>query len=446
MQMCARGKAMLIISSVFICCIFWVKSFSANPVLSREELSTSGFTVSHSPTIVEAQNGDLVVSFYAGGEEGEDAWIYVDRKPQGGDWTGPVKIDNRIPGYNPVLFRPKGKRIILLWYRFHISAYHCMKYSLDDGRTWIPESLDDRISLPSADLKYFQDAELEPQYHVPNKNKPLELDDGTLLIGASSEFNGWVSFVETVTPENNYTTNYEVLAPDAAGGIQPIFFRLTPDAQKILMTTRDARRAPSRITTGDGYLSTDYGKTWEPQDLNGNYPGWPGDGVTLDNGWHVAVWGRPENEYAVSSDGFNWERVLTINDGGEYPSIIQTSDRKLHVVTGSRGTGGVTHFVLDPDLLTGDATAISDRTGTGMQRPFDIVVQDGTAKIVGNSGGPVTIELYSSSGRKVAQYKYSGVNDAAAINLKSLVSGRGAFYLKASGAACETAGSFVCIQ
>jgi hypothetical protein len=106
---------------------------------------------------------------------------------------------------------------------------------------------------------------------------------------------------------------------------------------------------------GHSYLSEDMGKTWAPLPP-GTAPksNARGDAKTLDNGWHVNVAtnpGRQQVNVSVSRDGRTWEDVLSGPAGGRgYPTITQSSDRKLHLLYSDKP---IRHVVLDADILCG---------------------------------------------------------------------------------------------
>ena len=91
------------------------------------------------------------------------------------------------------------------------------------------------------------------------------------------------------------------------------------------------------------------GETWTPLTLTGlpnNNSGT--DAVTLQDGRHVLIYnavatppGAPKGvrtplNIAVSDDGINWKMVMTLENSPvsqySYPSIIQSSDGRIHAV------------------------------------------------------------------------------------------------------------------
>jgi alpha-L-fucosidase len=108
--------------------------------------------------------------------------------------------------------------------------------------------------------------------------------------------------------------------------------------------------------------SADQGVTWsklEPISLDNPNSGI--DGVTLKSGWQLLVYnptvsgkqwsnGRGELAVAMSRDGKNWTKVITLENGNNrnefsYPAVIQTSDNKIHI-TYTYNRKNIKHVIL----------------------------------------------------------------------------------------------------
>src|SRR5262249_44778072 len=101
----------------------------------------------------------------------------------GKSWSSPVKVADgiqahgrtRFPCWNPVLFQPS-KGPLLLFYKVGPSPegwWGMLMTSTDQGENWSKP-----VRLPEG-------------FVGPVRNKPVELPDGSLLCGSSSENAGW---------------------------------------------------------------------------------------------------------------------------------------------------------------------------------------------------------------------------------------------------------------
>lgn len=313
---------------------------SPSVVLAEDIFTDAPFAQCHASTMVETPSG-LVAAWFGGTGEGEpDVGIWLSRRENSG-WTAPVEVargagpdGNTEPCWNPVLFRPAGG-LLLLFYKVGPSPSRwrgMITRSADDGRTWeTPQPLPDGIIGPV-------------------KNHPLELADGTLLCGSSTEGKGWRVHFET-TADHGQTWRKTPPINDGrdVGLIQPALLRARPDGVIALMRSTAGRIYESR--------SADRGETWTtPAPTALPNPNSGVDAVTLRDGRHVLVYnpiaeGRGTLAVALSSDGRTWTRVLTLEDekGSEfsYPAVIQTRDGSVHI-TYTWKRRRVRHVVIDP--------------------------------------------------------------------------------------------------
>lgn len=132
----------------------------------------------HASTIVETAAGELVAAWFGGtAESNPDVCVWVSRW-EGGRWMPGVKAADgvqhdakRYACWNPVLFQPRGGPL-QLYYKVGPSPekwWGILITSTDGGRTW-----SEPRRLPEDVLG-------------PIKNKPVQLADGTLLAGSSTE-------------------------------------------------------------------------------------------------------------------------------------------------------------------------------------------------------------------------------------------------------------------
>jgi len=290
------------------------------------------FKQCHASTITELKDGSLMASWFGGSYEGSsDVGIWTSIK-QGASWSIPMEIANgeindtlRYPCWNPVLFR-NSHGILFLFYKVGPNPrewWGMQITSTDEGKTWSkPERLPEGILGPI-------------------KNKPLLLKSGVILSPSSTETNTrWQSFIERSEDGGKSWHKIPVDTVNPAKVIQPTLL-LFPHGkiQALLRSNQD-------------YImeswSEDEGKTWSPmQKTNVLNPNSGIDAVTLSSGQQVLVYnpmqsgaewvkGRNKLNLAVSTDGINWKDVAELENQPEgefsYPSVIETSDKKLHVV------------------------------------------------------------------------------------------------------------------
>jgi predicted neuraminidase len=136
----------------------------------------------HASTIAETASG-LVTAWFGGThEKHSDVGIWVSRRV-GGAWSDPIEVADgvqspteRYPCWNPVLFQPNDGPL-LLFYKVGPSPstwWGMMMTSEDDGATW------------SEARKLGTDSRIG---HLlgPVKNKPVQLEDGSILCPSSTE-------------------------------------------------------------------------------------------------------------------------------------------------------------------------------------------------------------------------------------------------------------------
>ena len=183
----------------------------------------------------------------------------------------------------------------------------------------------------------------------PVKNKPVQLPNGDLLCGSSTEHDGWrVHFERTSDLGLTWQRTGPVNDGKAFGAIQPSILFLGGD--KLLAVGRSKQGQVFQVA------SDDLGQTWGPLTATTlPNPNAGTDAVTLKDGRHVIVYnhtpkGRSPLNVAVSKDGQDWQPALVLeSQPGEYsyPAVIQTSDGLVHIVyTWKRQR--VRHVVLDP--------------------------------------------------------------------------------------------------
>jgi len=291
-------------------------------VLEEFVFTQAPFPSAHASTIVETPSG-LVAAWFGGTREGNpDVGIWMSRH-HAGAWTAPVEVANgaqrdaRYPCWNPVLFRTSDGP---LWLFYKVGPSPSRWWALvtrsdDDGRTWnTPRRLPDGILGPI-------------------RAKPVQLSDGTLLAGSSTEHDGWRVHMEwTRDPAGAWQKTPPLNSPTTFSAIQPTILVHAARRLQILCRTEQGLLAES--------WSEDAGRTWSPmQATELPNPSAGIDTVRLTDGRFLLVYNptrdnRRRLQIAVSSDGRTWTPAVTLEDSaGEYsyPAIIQTSDARVHV-------------------------------------------------------------------------------------------------------------------
>ena len=331
---------------------------------------TAPFPSCHASTIEEASDGTLVSAWFGGEhEKADDVGIWVSRFSDG-KWSEPVEVANgvqfqwqipqkinndgresttevqRYPTWNPVLFQTK-EGPLLLFYKAGPNPdawWGMLSVSHDYGKTWTRGE-----RLPEGILG-------------PIKNKPIQLDDGTILCPSSNETPGeddrWTVHFEQYNPTTNVWSRTAPLHDGKAiGAIQPSILRLGGSELLAIGRSRQGRL----FEIG----SKDNGKTWgEIGLIDLPNPNSGTDAVTLKSGDHVLIynhvtketqeWGgrRSPLNLAISRDGKNWEASLELENTPQkefsYPAIIQAKDGKLHV-TYTWHRLRIKHVVLEVD-------------------------------------------------------------------------------------------------
>lgn len=320
-----------------------------SPVILKSEFlyESAPFPSCHASTIAESAGGKLVAAFFAGtAEKNPDVGIWVVRW-EDGKWTSPVEVANgvmpdgtRHPCWNPVLFQPRASGTtpaLMLFYKVGPSPstwWGEVRTSTDDGKTWSAAR-----RLPDGVLG-------------PIKNKPVQLANGDILSGTSTEHAGWrVHFERSSDLGQTWSKSEPVNDGKAIGAIQPSVLFLGGD--KLLVLGRTQQKRVFQIASADG------GKTWGEMSLTElPNPNAGTDAVTLKDGSHWLVYnhtekGRSPLNLAISADGKEWRTALAFeSQPGEYsyPAIVQTSDGLVHV-TYTWKRQRVKHVVLNPEKL-----------------------------------------------------------------------------------------------
>lgn len=301
------------------------------------------FPQCHASTIEETKDG-LVAAWFGGTREKHpDVGVWVSRRIDG-KWSTPVEVANgvqseskRHPCWNPVLFQPKDGPL-MLFYKVGPSPstwWGMLITSKDGGKTWSkPEKLADGILGPI-------------------KNKPVQLADGTILSGSSTEHDGWRVHMERLAKPagRSWESTGPINDGKTFGAIQPTILKHGDNRLQILCRSRQRKIVES--------WSDDNGLTWSAMKATElPNPSSGIDAVTLKDGRHLLVYnhtarGRHLLNVAVSKDGKSWRAAVVLeNEPGEfsYPAVIQAADGRVHI-TYTWKRRRVKHVTLDPEKL-----------------------------------------------------------------------------------------------
>ena len=301
------------------------------------EAGSQSFQSCHCSSIIQNEEGDLLVTYFAGEHEGSaDQGIWISRRT-GNVWEMPrrIKCMYGFIHWNPLLHYENG--ITYLFYKVGMTVsgwYTMLSISHDFGRTWS------------------ESRELVEGDHTPrgsSKNKIILREDGTWLGPCSIEkTRDWDSFIDISRDKGKTWEKREIEfdhqdnEPNREVEWEDVGNLWLSDPETIMRW--DGIIQPSIWKTGDsqysallrstsGWLyrtdSEDNGETWSeayPTDMPNNNSGI--DLVKLGNGVVVlfynpvsADWGsRTPLSAAVSHDqGKTWEKVLDLEkEPGEY--------------------------------------------------------------------------------------------------------------------------------
>ena len=325
-------------------------------VLEEYVFESAPFPSCHAATALELTDGELLFAFFGGTRERHpDVEIRIARKPVGGVWSAPVSVADgvqseteRLPTWNPVLFQ-RSVGDLTLFYKVGPSPkewWGMVKTSKDGGRTWS------------------EGQKLGEGLIGPVKNKPIQLKDGTIVAGSSTENNGWRVHIERREQGGDWKLLDPINPKAEIGAIQPTLLTYSDSRIQMLCRTRSEHGFIAQA------WSKDSGLTWSPLTalaLPNNNSGF--DGVTLADGRQLLAYnhstrtqegmghkGRGILNVALSQDGIAWEAALVldhIDESGKqfsYPAVIQTRDGLVHVFyTWHRKR--MKHVVLDPARL-----------------------------------------------------------------------------------------------
>lgn len=285
----------------------------------------------HASSIVEAGNGDLLVTWYGGSyESSDDEALYVSRRARGSrTWTAPVKLipaGERMVG-NGIIFRDARNRLYIVWARMD-STQPLLAHT-----GWFTTKLFYRTSDDHG-ISWSRDKEfpMDTTGWLP-RNLPIVLKSGEILLPLSDERNNKDLSFFAISKDNGATWKRSENIPNtAAQGEQPTV-ALRPDGSLMTLLRTGPRLLQSE--------SVDSGVTWSPaHPTEFKNPDAAIALCTLKNGNILLVWnnverGRTPLHVARSTDGgktFSEPLQLESTPGEySYPSVLQSSDGKIHI-------------------------------------------------------------------------------------------------------------------
>ena len=332
--------------------------------------------MAHSATIVETKKNDLIAAWFGGKGEHDNSCEIWASENNGSEWSEPKVIANNksyrneedppetYPCWNPVLFKLKFTGNIILFYKIGPRPYYWWgryKISSDNGKTW-----GEPKELPAGIIG-------------PAKNKPIELENGTLLCPTSFETRTkmWNIYVNVLSNpyEKSYKWKWNIIGPlnsswqfkynpdGKVQALQPTLLKYKDESIQMLTRTKD----------GNIYQlwSYDSGKNWtKPRPTKLKNPDSGIDAVTLKDGRQLLVYNDTDgdNEFgesrtplnvAISKNGEKWKNVIVLENDPKgsfsYPAVIQTKDSLVHIVytyedekMSEQNRKLIKHVVLDP--------------------------------------------------------------------------------------------------
>lgn len=299
------------------------------------------YPTNHSSTIVETTNG-LLAAWFGGPQARDPRNSIYSARYDGTNWQEPRKVIDGWDGsarpqcWNPVLFQPSHGPL-LLFYKAGPSPetwWGMLTTSTNAGVTW-----SESRRLPDGLIG-------------PVRNKPVELSDGSLLCGSSTENGGWrVRMERALKGGEDWEKTGPLNDPLVLEAIQPTILSHNRTTIQILCRTKQGFIAES--------WSRDAGTNWSSMVLTKiPNPNSAIDAVRLADGRFLLVYNHSPSErnvlnMALSRNGREWESALVIEKGqGEfsYPAIIQTSDGRVHI-TYSWNRQRIRHVIVDSTKL-----------------------------------------------------------------------------------------------
>lgn len=289
------------------------------------------FNQCHASTIEESIDGNLLISWFGGTHEGSNDVSIWGSIYDGVNWSTPNiwasgsfdEID--YPCWNPVLFRPKNSKEIYLYYKVGPNPrewWSMFKISYDNGNSWSEAKV-----LPKG-------------YLGPIKNKPIELNDNSIIFPSSIELSEdrWLVHLEKTNKEHNEWFFINIDSSSVYNVIQPSLVIHPNGNFQVLCRSKEGKVMSS--------ISHDQGQSWSsltPTNLIN--PNSATDAIRFQDRLLIVYnpdipgkdwWdGRAKLELAESVDGIEWKEILSLEDHSKgefsYPTIFLDSKGIIHI-------------------------------------------------------------------------------------------------------------------
>lgn len=279
----------------------------------------------HASTVLPLDNGTVVAAWFAGTAEGEDdVNILTSVRSADGTWGTPIKVtaDPDTAHWNPVLFQRTDGTIVLYFKVGTATDYWKTYYATStNGRSW---------STPR---------ELVPGDNSggigPVKNKPLRLQNGTVLAPTSTEIDGeWKAHIDISYDDGRTWTKTPDINAGSVKMIQPTLWQSADGSVHMFTRTNSGK-----IYRSD---STDNGKTWSDAYAT-NIPN-NNSGIDLDvdgagriflayNNTSIPGIRTPLSLAVSLDDGQTFTKILTFERGlaeYSYPAVVIKGDT-IHI-------------------------------------------------------------------------------------------------------------------
>ena len=280
------------------------------------------FKECHASTIVEVEKNRFLIAAFGGSKEGnKDVSIWLSSSLNN-NWLKPKMIDTGTssdgidyPCWNPVLFKSRSGKLTL-FYKVGPSPrewWGMYKTSSDNGNNWSSST-----RLPNGILG-------------PIKNKPIQLENGTIISPSSTEIKNeeglsWKIHVEMSDDDGanwkkipiDQKTKFDVIQPSV----------LIHHEGRLQLLCRSRNNSLMQAYSNDNGLK--WGKVTRTKLPN---PNSGTDAITLKNGYHLLVYNPLKNggddrkklSVAVSKNGIDWEDQIILEEkkGFEFDDLRQ---------------------------------------------------------------------------------------------------------------------------
>jgi len=310
----------------------------------------------HASTIVQ-HGKEFIASYFAGPMESHPATSIFTNHFNGKKWSKQQVVAGFMAdniwssSWNPVLFQPRNSKLQLYYKRGNSPmTWNTYVIESENGSTWSQPRCIDLAG--------------------PVKNKPVQLDNGTIIAPSSVEIiplkkqmmatsrmirmtdDDITWNIQMWLSKDNCKTWEEMPCEDSAiHAIQPSVLIHPNGVLQILGRTRSERIFSSWCSDG---LKWSKPVLLDVPNCNSGT-----DAVTLSNGKQLLVYNHSTDRtkrfplgLAISSDGVKWYTagILEKIDSSSYPAVIQDKSGLVHVTYTWRRTE-IRHVIIDPSKL-----------------------------------------------------------------------------------------------